>query len=337
MQSPRHADEEPLQQSAGWCNVSGMWLRNTNAWGAIRPRLLDTDWGAVLGNLRRKNGTESPTLTLSNPALWTKSIRESWWQFVVSCGLLVSFAWVFVLLMSLFDMAPLQAILSLLPPFVQPLVGVPLAELATPAGRASVIYVDVITLLIFIGWAVGRGSNAVSGEIARGTMEVVLTLPVRRYTVIVIPAIVTALGAALLALSVWLGTWLGLATVGWHREVSIWQFFPAVVNLFAMTFCLTGVTTFLSSWDRDRWRTVWLGGGFFIISTMFKMVARLWPPGEWLKYLSFLTAFEPQQLILMPDAWSRALWLSGTLIGLGLLGYLLAILVFTWRDIPVPR
>ena len=48
MQSPRPADEEPLQQSAGWCNVSGMWLRNTNAWGAIRPRLLDTDWGAAL-------------------------------------------------------------------------------------------------------------------------------------------------------------------------------------------------------------------------------------------------------------------------------------------------
>ena len=315
-----------------------MVLRKANVFGGLRPRFLDADWGAVLGSLRRKGGCiESPTLTLLNSALWKKSINESLYQLVTSCVLLVAFAWVFIWLASLFDVGPLRTILNLLPGFVQPLVGVPLAELATPAGRASVIYVDVITLLICIGWAIGRGSSVVSGDIARGTMELVLTLPVRRYTVIVVPAIVAALGSATLALSVWFGTWLGLITVGWNREASIWQFFPGVVNLFAMTVCLTGVTTFLSSWDRDRWRTVWLGGGFFIVSTMFKMVARLWTPGEWLKYLSFLTAFEPQQLILMEDAWSQTLWLSGTLLGIGLLGYLVAILVFTWRDIPVPR
>jgi ABC-2 type transport system permease protein len=314
-----------------------MGAHKANTWGVLRPRFLDADWGAILGNLHRKGDTESPTLTLWNPALWTKSINECRYQLLTSVGLLVAFAWVFVWLASLFDVGPLRTILNLLPGFVQPLVGVPLAELATPAGRASVIYVDVITLLICIGWAIGRGSSVVSGDIARGTMELVLTLPVRRYTVIVVPAIVAALGSAILALSVWFGTWLGLVTVGWHREASIWQFLPGVINLFAMTFCLTGITTFLSSWDHDRWRTIWLGGGLFIVATMFKMVARLWPPGEWLKYLSFLTAFEPQQLILMEDAWSRSLWLSGVLVGLGLLSYLVAIVVFTWRDIPVPR
>jgi len=329
--------EEPLQQSPGWSNVPGMDLRKMTVWEGLRPRFLDADWGEILGSLRRKGTTESPTLTLFNSALWKKSVNESSYQLLTSCMLLVAFAWVFVWLSSLFDAGPLRTILNLLPGFVQPLVGVPLADLATPAGRASVIYVDVVTLLICIGWAIGRGSSAVSGEIARGTMELVLTLPVRRHTVIIVPAIVAALGSGILALSVWLGTWLGLLTVGWHREASIWQFLPGVINLFAMTFCLTGLATFLSSWDRDRWRTIWLGGGLFIISTMFKMVARLWAPGDWLKYLSFLTAFEPQQLILMEGAWSRTMWLSGTLVGLGLLSYLAAILVFTWRDIPVPR
>lgn len=274
---------------------------------------------------------------LVNPALWKKAVNDGRHQFVASCGLLIVFAWMFVWLTSFFDVGRLGMILHLLPDFVQPLVGVPLAELATLTGRVTVIYVHVITLLVCIGWAIGRGSSAVSGEIARGTMELLLTLPIRRVTVLAVPAAVTAIGSAILALCVWVGTWLGLVAIGWQAEVSIARFLPGTLNLFAMTFCLTGLTTLLSSWDHDRWRTMWLSGALFIVSTILKMVARLWEPGRWLRYLSFLTAFEPQQLILLSDGWSEALWLSGILIGLGLLGYLGALLIFCWRDIPVPR
>jgi ABC-2 type transport system permease protein len=273
-----------------------------------------------------------------NRALWRKAVRDAKNQLLMSSLLLVLFGWVFVWLMSLFRVGALGKILTLLPGFVEPLVGVPLAQLATPAGRVSVLYVHVITLLVCIGWAIGRGSDTVSGEIGRATMDLILTLPVRRVAVLLVPAVVATLGTAVLVLSVWAGSWLGLWTVGWRREVSIWLFLPGAANLFAMIFCLTGLTTFLSSWDHDRWRTIWLGGGFFILSSILKMIARLWEHGAWLKYLSFLTAFEPQQLILMQQG-SRSLSLrfDAALIGLGLLGYLAAALVFSRRDIPVPR
>ena len=285
-----------------------------------------------------------------NAALWNKAGRDCWLQLLVSVLLLAAFAWLFVWLMSLFKPGFLVALLDFAPDFAKDLIGISPKLLGKLSGRISVLYVHVIPLLIFIGWAVGRGSDAVSGGISSGRLELILTLPLRRVTVLIVPAVVSTVGAAVLAAALWAGMWLGLKTVDLDGEVAASEFLPGVLNLFAMTVCLSGATAFLSSWDRDRWRTIWLAGGFFVASAIIKMVARLWTPGAWLRYFSFLTAFEPQQLILQPEetcslplsgdgGLTLPLWLGYdlTLILLGLIGYAVAAVIFTRRDIPVPR
>jgi ABC-2 type transport system permease protein len=273
-----------------------------------------------------------------NAALWRKAIRDARLQLAISSALLVLFGWCFVWLMSLFRPGMIAAILDYLPSFVEPLLGVPLAKLATAAGRISVLYVHLVTLLVCLGWAIGRGSDVVSGEISRGTMDLLATLPVRRWWIVVASGAVTALGAAVLALSIWAGSLIGVRTVPLPDPVAPEQYFPGVLNLFAMTFCLAGLTALASAWDRSRWRTVLLAGGFFAVSSVVKLIARLWTPGAWLEYFSFLTAFEPQRLILLdpqltgPMAWQY----NGTLFGLGLASYALAAIVFSRRDIPTP-
>jgi hypothetical protein len=105
-----------------------------------------------------------------------------------------------------------------------------------------------------------------------------------------------------------------------------------------MMFCLTGITTFISTWSRDRWRTIFTTIGFFLVSFILEMVSRLWDQGEWLRYLSFLSAFHPQELILLPG---KAGWptvqCNAVLLGLGLFSYLAAALVFWRRDVPLSR
>ena len=248
------------------------------------------------------------------------------------------FSWLFVWLMSLLKIGAWGALLNLVPKVFQPLIDVPLADLATPTGQLSVLYVHLVTMLVCVGWAVGRGSDSISGEINRGTMDLILSLPVRRASVMIVPGVVAALGAAVLAGSVWLGTLLGVSTVELHGDVALRQLLPGALNLFTMTFCLTGITTLLSSFSRDRWRTIWLAGGVFLVSMIVKMVSRLWKEGEWLKYLSFLTAFQPQELILMDSSTPEVvLQYNGTLVGLGLLCYLAAAVIFIRRDIPAAR
>jgi ABC-2 type transport system permease protein len=273
-----------------------------------------------------------------NRALWIKALSDAWRQFVVSALLLTLFSWLFVWLMSRFPVGGFGMILSFLPGFVEELVGVPLNLVATPVGQLSVLYIDLVTLLVCAAWALGRGSDVISGEIARGTMDLILSLPVWRVTVLAVPAAVTTLGVALLAASVHLGIVLGLATVHFEHPPAAIEFFPGTVNLFCMTFCFTAITTVASSWGHDRWSTIALSGGFFVFSLIVKMVARLWPKGKWLFKLSFLSCFEPQHLILMPDTAGRnALRDDLTLLGLGLACYVVAAVIFNRRDIPGPR
>jgi beta-exotoxin I transport system permease protein len=274
-----------------------------------------------------------------NAALWRKAIADGRTQLLVSCVLLVLFGWLFVWIQSLFKMGAIAGMLGLLPDFVQDLVPVPLEQFATPRGRLTILYMHIVTLLICFGWAIARGSSAVSGGIAAGTYELILTLPIRRASVLISVGCVAAIGAFLLALSIWLGNCLGLLTVTLEGEpVSVWDFLPAAVNLFFMMICLTGMTTLISAFGKDRWRTIFLASGIVIISTPLDMVGSLWEPGAWLSYLSFLSAYDPPSLVLADEnAWLLSLQLNGILLTVGLACYAAAAVVFSWRDIPIPR
>jgi hypothetical protein len=70
---------------------------------------------------------------------------------------------------------------------------------------------------------------------------------------------------------------------------------------------------------------------------VIKIVGRLVEDYEWLIGCTFLGAFEPQILIIdMKNAWSLSLQYNGALLGLGLVAYVLAAVVFARRDIPAP-
>lgn len=278
-----------------------------------------------------------------NRALWNKAVSDAWRQLAVGCVVLILFSWIFVWLMSMIQLGAWGALLNLMPSFVEPIMGVPVKELVRPTGRLSMLYVHVVTLLVCVGWAVGRGSDPICGEIGRGTMDLIASLPIWRAAVLLVPAVVSTFGAVFLPTSVLLGTTLGLLMFDLGGDVPISRFIPGAINLFCMTFCLTAITTLLSSFNRNRWRTISLAVGVFVVSLILKLIGRLWQPesqlGHYLRdlftYGSFLSAFHPQRLILMPEETG---WLAPkynlTLIGLGLVCYTVAAIIFTRRDVP---
>lgn len=285
-----------------------------------------------------------------NWALWKRAVGDGQRQLMVSCLLLFFFGWMFVWWMSMISGAKWGKLLHLMPKVIKDAIGEDIVQLATPIGQLSVLYVHLIVILLCLGWAVGRGSNMVSGEIARGTMEHLLALPVRRITVLLIPVCVATVGAAMLALSVWAGVAVGVSTVREFAELSAWSFLPGTVNLFFMIFCLIGVATLFSACDHDRWRVIWRTCGFYVVSLIFEMVGRIWEAGWWLQCCSFLAAYDPQKLILNPgQTWSLPLWGDASitlalawwynliLAILGLAAFAAAAIVFLRRDIPVSR
>src|SRR5262245_30639748 len=112
-----------------------------------------------------------------NAALWKKTILESRW--LLAGGMVFMFAvhWLRVWISSFFTDTSLEGMLSFLPDFVEPMLPVPFSQIATTTGRIAVAYDDPIVLLLVTVWAISRGSDAVAGELNRGTMEMVLAQP----------------------------------------------------------------------------------------------------------------------------------------------------------------
>lgn len=252
--------------------------------------------------------------------------------------------------MSLLKATAMADLVEILPDFIKRSLGDDLYLYTTKAGQVSIVFRHLVTLLVCLGWAVAKGSDTVSGEISRGTMEHLLVLPLPRGTLLAAPTVLASLGSALMALSVWAGLALGLQTVERFSDLSAWQFAPGAVNLFCLSVAMGGLSTLLSSMDHDRWRTIWLAVGVFILESIIAMVAYVWPAGWWLHWLTFLSAFEPQRLILKPEAlwtlplgplgsitWPLAAWYNGVLLLLGLAWYAAAWWIFVRRDIPVAQ
>lgn len=269
---------------------------------------------------------------------------------LANCIVLVLFAWIFIWVLSLLKATAMADIVEILPDFIKRSLGEELYLYTTKPGQVSIVFRHLVTLLVCLGWAVAKGSDTVSGEISRGTMEHLLVLPLPRGTLLLVPTILATLGALLMAISVWVGLALGLQSVERFSDLSAWEFVPGAVNLFCLSFAMGGLTTLLSSMDHDRWRTIWLATGIFIIESIISMVAYVWPAGWWLHWLSFLSVFEPQRLILKPEAtwtlplgplggicWPLGVWYNGVLLLLGVGWYVAAWWIFVRRDIPVAQ
>jgi len=126
----------------------------------------------------------------------------------------------------------------------------------------SVGYVHPLVITIFCIWAIGRAAGAISGELDRGTIELLLAQPVARWRVVVAHLCVDGITIPLLSLSLWLGNWLGTwltgmlqlggATAGSSTQVDPRVFGPALINVAALLIAVSGYTMWLSARGRFR-------------------------------------------------------------------------------------
>jgi ABC-2 type transport system permease protein len=263
---------------------------------------------------------------------------------------------------------------------------VPLSHLISYPGRIAIGYDEPIVVFTVSIFAIARGSDVVSGELNRGTLELLLAQPVSRLQVLYTQATVTVLGLVLLAAATWGGTWTGIQTatvkenlpppkvrfaplgieiplsfaagkkveVPMRDKVEARFFLPGAFNLFCLGVALAGISTLASACDRYRWRTIGAVVAFFVLSLICKIVGLAFERFAVLRDLSLFTAYEPQKFIAyavrQPEfAWSLTivdsqqqfvelgpLGYNLILLGVAVLTYAAAGVVFHRRDLPAP-
>ncbi len=247
--------------------------------------------------------------------------------------ILFAFCWLRVWVVGLLPMQNFETILEQFPQ-VEQFLPVSLSELLTYHGRIALTFEELIVVMSFAVWSISRGSDIVSGELGRGTMEMVLAQPISRRAFFWSKATVALSGLALLASLTWLGIYVGIQLTTVPKplpivpigpsaaflihpptirtpladEVDAITFLPAAINLFSLGTFLLGLTTLLSSWDRYRWRTIGFASGIFAVSIVIKIVALADSRFGWMRAFTFLSAYEPQRVVQLAAKSPEQLW-----------------------------
>lgn len=273
-----------------------------------------------------------------NTAIWRRAWGDQRALVLSLTALWAAFPWIYLWLSAQITMSAFQdVLLRAIPQEWQKLSGVPFAEVATPAGRVALAFVDPVIVLAATVWGITRGSDAVSGQLERGTLEMTLSAPLKRGALFITQAVATTTAAAALCVVLFAAMWLAVKTGPWADKVDPMRFLPAVANVFGLMVCVAGLAAAVSACDSYRWRTVGILCGFYVFSLLAKLVGRLSRSFGWVGYLSILGAYEPQRLVDGTAAsWRLLASYDAILLGLGVAAYAVGAVVFARRDLPAP-
>ncbi|MCG8649751.1 MAG: ABC transporter permease, partial [Pirellulales bacterium] len=270
--------------------------------------------------------------------LMRKYISQSMLLFLACGAALFAFAWVRVWVVSLLDMGQFQAILEQVRGFER-FSPVEFDALFSYPGRVGLTYDEPVVILCTVIWCISRGSDVVSGELGRGTLEMLLSQPINRRTLLFSHASVSIVGLAFLCLLVWAGIGVGvMATtveetvppptirvpllnldvpittaepvkqqVPLRQRVDVRTYAASTFHLFAFGFFLLALSSMLSCFDRYRWRTIGAVVGIYVLQLVMFGLGKSAESLQWLLSLSFFSCYKAQKmtsLVAKGDLWT---------------------------------
>lgn len=259
---------------------------------------------------------------------WTllkKTFRDGLGLLAACGGMIFAFAWIRVWIVASMETHQFQRIARNLPDLVKRLSPVPIDQFITYPGLIGFTFEEPLAYLTMAVWTIARGSDCVSGEIGRGSMEMLLAQPISRLRYLITHSLVTLLGIAIIASAAYVGTHLGVKTaeVRVHKPSKPWTvpffgmklqsqkpsdeytmiplgqyikpklFVVCTLNYAALGVFLAGATTCLSAFDRSRGRTIGMIVGFYVIQTVMELTGMVVEGYRWLLRFTFFGAYEP--------------------------------------------
>src|SRR5205085_11716340 len=135
------------------------------------------DLSAIPFRKRGKRSVNGQRFSM-NVVLFKKCITETRLLFAGLGLLLFVFCWLRVFIVSRLQTSQFAAIVEQLWDQLKDFWPVPLDQLLTYTGRIAVGYNEPVVVFGASIFAIARGSDVVSGELSRGTMEMLLAQPV---------------------------------------------------------------------------------------------------------------------------------------------------------------
>jgi ABC-2 type transport system permease protein len=200
-------------------------------------------------------------------------------------------------------------------------------DYASPAGYlGSELFSFMVPLLLLIA-AIGAGARAIAGEEERGTLDLLLSNPVSRRRVVLDKLAALAAEVILLALVLWGSLFVGARAIG--MEISAGKLGAATTSAALLALAFGAVSVMLGAGTGRRGIAIGLASASAVASYLVNSLAVLVDVLEPIRKLSPFYHYAASD----PLREGLAVWHSGFLALIAVVGATLAVVAFERRDL----
>lgn len=205
------------------------------------------------------------------------------------------------------------------------------------------IFFKIAGVLLPLIYTIVVANNLIAHQVDTGSLAFVLSTPTKRRTVTFTQMmfLVSSLFLMFLCTTIVSMTTLFLlnnATIG----VSFYQLFLLNIGIFLTLFAISGICFLASCWFNNSKTAMTVGGGvsiFFLVATILSLVGSTALPRALrieamssFNYLSIISLFDTSSILNNTQTY---LWKYGVLIVIGIVAYVIGILKFNKKDLPL--
>ncbi|MEE9294212.1 MAG: ABC transporter permease subunit [Phycisphaerae bacterium] len=235
-----------------------------------------------------------------NTALLRKTAHDHFW---VTCLVSIAVLSFPVVILLAFSSVPLEMIegafqVPWISTLIRALTGAEISELLNANSVGAFVFVHPVVLTITWGFVVMTTSRVICGEVDQGTADVLLSLPLSRWSVYTTVSTWVFLCCLLLIMCLWCGVWIGVQIVGITEDVHVWSLHPVAINACALLWAVAGIGMLFSAAGSTRGAVVGTVAGILVASFLLNSLAAFWPRAQAISFVSIMHYFRPFVIIL---------------------------------------
>lgn len=234
-----------------------------------------------------------------NLGIMTKSIREIW-ALTLLCAL---GAFIFEAIVSYVfwtyqeeltgDLLKIEFIRNL----IESLIGSELGDQLDPRALDAMAWVHPLILSIVWAYEITVLTRMPAGEIDRGTIDVLLALPVSRWRIYGSETALWLLGGAVVLAAAVLGNYLGHLLVPPEARPELTHSLSVALNFYGIYLAVGAITLFMSALSDRRGRAVAAILTFVFASFLWNFLGQYWEPADTYAFLSLLNYYKPAPIL----------------------------------------
>ncbi len=211
------------------------------------------------------------------------------------------------------------------PDFIRNLMGE--VDFGTPEGYLQSELFSFLGPILLLVYAIGAGARATAGEEEAGSLDLLLSVPIRRRRVLLDKFWALLVASLWLVLSVWLAT--VLLGPAFELRPDLEGFTAACLMLFLLGLAFGTASMAVGAWTGSKSLAVGVPGGVALITFLLSTLA---PSVDWLEPYRVLSPFyyasDPVPILHGVDVAH-----AGVLLGITVVALLVALIAFERRDL----